>query len=153
MYAGVIVTADQLVKVAAVKELQHGNGVSLIGDWFSLVLTRNPGAAFSFGAGGSTWVFTLLAITVVAGTVWFFPRLSSATTRAAATLLIGGATGNLLDRLLRSPGFGKGHVVDYIKIGNFPIFNIADMSITAAAGLFVISALRPTQRHGLADER
>lgn len=143
-YASAIVVADQLVKVFAVQQLQNSSGVSVLGEWLSFVLARNSGAAFSFGAGGATWVFTTLAIAVVVGTVWFFPRINDSRARTAATLLIGGASGNLLDRLFRSPGVGQGHVVDYIKIQDFPIFNIADMCITAAALLFVITSLRPT---------
>ncbi|NBO45824.1 MAG: signal peptidase II [Actinobacteria bacterium] len=153
LYASALVGADQLVKIVAVHQLQNSSGVAVFGNWLSFVLARNSGAAFSFGAGGSTWIFTTLAVAVVVGTVWFFPRIRDSHAQAAATLLIGGASGNLLDRLFRSPGVGIGHVVDYIKVQDFPIFNIADMCITAAAVLFVFTSLRPNPRTGASDER
>ena len=136
-----IVAVDQLAKLWAVAALEGTAGRTILADVLRLDLARNSGAAFSFGAGRATWVFTLLAAAVVLGMIWFFPRLTGVRTRAAAVLLMGGATGNLIDRLVRSPGAGNGHVVDYIHVRNFPIFNVADICITVAAALFVLASL------------
>lgn len=141
-----LLALDQATKVIAVGTLEGGAGVRLLGDVLRLDLTRNSGAAFSFGAGGATWAFTVLAAGVVAGFIWYAPTLTGQRSRLAAALLVSGASGNLLDRLLRSPGPGRGHVVDFIHIRSFPIFNCADMCITAAACLFILVALRPAAR-------
>ena len=144
--AAPLIVLDQVTKAVAVARLEGASGVRLLGDVLRLDLTRNSGAAFSLGAGGATWAFTLLAAGVVVAFMVYAPALTGARSRLAAGLLVAGACGNLLDRLFRSPGFGRGHVVDFIHIRDFPIFNCADMCITAAACLFIVTALRPAAR-------
>lgn len=136
-----IVVADQLLKEVAVRRLEGGPGVSLISTVLRLDVVRNSGAAFSLGAGRATLVFTVLALAVCAALVVFASRLPGGLGRAAAVLLLAGTAGNLVDRLLRDPGAGRGHVVDYIHIVNFPIFNLSDIAITASVVCYLIASL------------
>jgi signal peptidase II len=102
----------------------------------------NSGAAFSF-ANGFTWAFSIVAVGVVVLIVWFSRRIRSLAWATMFGLVLGGALGNLNDRLFRPPGFGVGHVVDFISIGLFPaIFNVADVAITTAMALFILLSLR-----------
>lgn len=80
-----------------------------------------------------TWLFTIIQTVVPAMILFFTPRLKTWQWAAGAGLALGGALGNLTDRLLRSPGFGVGHVVDFLELPNWPIFNVADSAIVGAA--------------------
>lgn len=133
--AVLVLAADQFTKYLALRDLPFQQAVPVLGDFFQLYLTRNPGAAFSLGE-GVTWVFTLVlaaaAITVV---VLGVLRVRSRAWAIVLGLLLGGILGNLTDRLLRDPGFLVGHVVDFIHTPWmwlwFPsaIYNIADIFI------------------------
>jgi len=138
--AGVLL-ADLLSKQAALANLAAGDVIALPGGFFSLRLVLNPGAAFSF-ATGMTWVFTLIAVAVVVVVVRVARRLDSRAWAVALGLLLGGAVGNLLDRLFRPPGFARGHVVDFIDYGGFFVGNVADIAIVAAAVLMGWLAVR-----------
>lgn len=135
------VLLDQASKMWAEAELTGRPPVPLLGDLLQLRLLYNPGAAFSMGT-GSTWVFTVLASVVVVVLLWQAREVAHPGWRWAFGLLLGGAGGNLTDRLLRDPGPGRGHVVDFIELPNFPVFNIADIGITSAAVLIALLALR-----------
>ena len=102
---------------------------------------RNPGAAFSF-ATGATWVFTLIAVVVVVAVLRVARRLGSTGWALALGLLLAGAVGNLTDRLLRAPAPGRGHVVDFLELPNWPIFNVADTAICAASVMVVVLAVK-----------
>ena len=128
---------DQLSKSWAEAHLQGEPPVHVIGDWLTLTFLRNPGAAFSFGT-GSTVVFTLVAIVVVVVILRVAGRLRSAWWAVALGALLGGALGNLTDRLAREPGFPGGHVVDFVSVKYFAVFNGADMAITGSAVLIVV---------------
>lgn len=135
----VVLGLDQLSKVLVVDRLTPGEPVSVIDGWLQLRLLRNPGAAFNLGV-GSTWVFTLIAVVVAVVIVRTARRLHSLPWAIALGLLLGGLSGNLTDRLLREPGFGRGHVVDFIEylrfpFMDFPVFNVADSCIVSAAVL------------------
>lgn len=132
---------DQVTKAAAVDRLQPGETVPLLGDLLRLQLTRNPGAAFSF-ATGMTWVLTLIAMIVVIVVLRSARRIGSRSWAVALGLLLGGATGNLTDRLVREPGVGRGQVVDFIAYGQLFIGNVADVAIVTAAVLVVLLGLR-----------
>lgn len=136
-----VVVLDQIAKWFAVKNLEHKSDIKVLGDFFKLSFVRNPGAAFSF-ATGSTVIFTLVAITVVIVIVRTAHTLTHPWWSACLGALLGGSIGNLLDRLLRSPGFGKGHVVDFIRFPHYPLFNIADIAIVGSAIVMVIMSLR-----------
>lgn len=129
-----VLVVDLVTKQLALARLGGGVRVELLGDLLSLYLVRNPGAAFSF-ATGMTWVFTLVAVGVVVVVVRVARRLGSLGWAVALGLLLGGAVGNLVDRLVREPGFGRGHVVDFIDYGGLFVGNVADVAIVSAAVL------------------
>ena len=142
--AGGVVVVDQLTKAWAVSTMQpriaSGDGpIYLLGPLLRLTYTENSGAAFGFGA-GYTWVFTLVAIVVGVVIIRFARTITSLGWAMALGGLLGGLLGNLIDRLTRPPSPGMGSVVDFIGLPNFPIFNVADMSITFSAIAMVILA-------------
>ncbi|MGL5828885.1 MAG: signal peptidase II [Angustibacter sp.] len=128
----VVLAADQLSKVLAVARLSPNEVVPLVGDFLRLQLIRNPGAALSF-ATEQTWLLTVVAVVVVLSVGWAARRVGHRGWAVALGLLLGGALGNLVDRFLRSPGVGRGHVVDFIAYGSWFIGNIADIAIVLAA--------------------
>ena len=136
-----VLVVDQLSKAWAVEVLTGRGRVDLVGDLFGLRLTRNPGAAFSL-ATGATWIFTILAAVVVIVIARIARDLGSRTWAVTLGLLMGGATGNLVDRLVREPGFARGHVVDFFELPHYPIFNVADSCIVTAAILIGWLGLR-----------
>jgi signal peptidase II len=136
-----VYAVDQVSKALAVAHLRPGDAVSLVGDLLQLRLIRNPGAAFSV-ATGMTWLLTLVAVGVVVVVVRSARRLASLPWAVVLGLLLGGAVGNLTDRLVREPGVGRGHVVDFIAYGQLFIGNVADIAIVVAAvGVVVLGAL------------
>jgi signal peptidase II len=140
-----VVAADQVTKALAVAGLEGEAPARLLGGALYLDLHRNPGAAFSM-ATGFTWVFTLVALGVVAVIIRLAPRLRSPGWAIGLGLVLGGAAGNLCDRLFRSPGPMRGHVVDFISVFGpnaeyFPIFNLADSGISVGGVLLVLLAV------------
>ena len=114
----------------------------MIGELLQLHYVRNPGAAFSF-ATGFTWVLSIIAVGVIVFVIWFAPRIRSLGWAVMFGLVLGGAFGNVTDRLFRPPSFGLGHVVDFIQVWGFPaIFNVADIAVVSAMGLFLLLSLR-----------
>jgi len=138
--AAVVLVADIVTKVLAVRLLAPGEPVSIIGDTVTWTLVRNSGAAFSM-ATGYTWVLTLIATGVVIGIVWMGRRLVSPWWAIGRGMILGGAMGNLVDRFFRSPGPLQGHVVDFLSIGWWPVFNVADPSVVGGAILLVALSL------------
>ncbi|WP_425292303.1 signal peptidase II [Corynebacterium mayonis] len=118
--------------------LEPGVPVTVLGDWFRLYLLFNPGAAFSMGQ-NSTWLFTTIQLGFVVGALIAAPRITQPWEAVGLALIAGGALGNLTDRLLRAPGFWFGHVVDYISVGRFAVFNLADAAITVGVAVFIAS--------------
>lgn len=133
-----IAAVDQLVKQWMLNWLEPGEPVAVIGDWFRFYLLFNPGAAFSMGQ-NSTWLFTTIQLAFVVGALVYAPSLQTRFEAIGLAMIAGGALGNLIDRLARDPGFWFGHVVDYISVGNFAVFNLADASITVGVALFALS--------------
>lgn len=132
----VVAIVDQLIKHLVLLNLEPGVPVPVIGTWFRLLLLFNSGAAFSLGS-GITWVFTILQLLCVAAAVIYGRKLPDLWSMIAIGLIAGGALGNVIDRLFRAPAFFVGHVVDYISIGNFAVFNIADAAITCGVALLI----------------
>jgi signal peptidase II len=141
--AAFVLAADIISKAIVVAHLRPDEPVHLLGNVFDLWLTRNPGAAFSVGT-GETIVFTVIAFAVVAYIARTARRLYSVGWAIALGLLLGGAMGNLGDRIFRSPGLFRGYVVDWIGVvpRYYPIFNLADSAIVCGGILTVILALR-----------
>jgi signal peptidase II len=136
-----VYVADQLTKVWAVANLEPGHPQAVIGSVLQLNLIRNSGAAFSI-ATGATWVLTAIACSVVIFIVVIARRLGSRGWALALGLLLGGSLGNLTDRMFRAPGPGRGHVVDFVQLPHYPIFNVADSAIVSAAVLIAVLAFR-----------
>lgn len=139
-----VVVLDVLTKVWAVRELADAP-VAIVGDTVDLRLARNTGGAFSvFQA--FTPLLAVLAIVVAFFLVRAVRRADDTLMLVALSLVLGGSIGNLIDRLLRSPGFMRGAVVDFVHIGAWPTFNVADSAITVGAILLVIWAFRTDTR-------
>jgi signal peptidase II len=138
--ATVVVVLDQVTKALAVSQLADGRVVRVVGELLQLRLTFNPGAAFSF-ATGYTFVFTIIAAIVVVVILRISPRLRSLPWAVALGGLLGGAVGNLIDRIWRDPAPFRGHVVDFIELPHWPLFNLADSAIVGAAVLMVVLSL------------
>jgi signal peptidase II len=134
--AAVVLALDIITKVLAVKLLTPGQPVPIIGDTVTWTLVRNSGAAFSM-ATGYTWMLTVIATGVVVGIFWMGRRLVSPWWAIGLGMILGGAMGNLVDRFFRSPGPLRGHVVDFLSIGWWPVFNVADPSVVGGAILLV----------------
>jgi signal peptidase II len=141
--AAFVLAADIITKAIVVAHLRPDQPVHLIGNVLTLWLTRNPGAAFSVGT-GETIVFTVIAFVVVVYIARTARRLYSVGWAIALGLLLGGAMGNLGDRIFRAPGLFRGDVVDWIGVvpRYYPIFNLADSAIVCGGILTVILALR-----------
>jgi signal peptidase II len=133
---------DVVSKVIVVATLANRPEVRVLGSFLTLDYTRNPGAAFSIGGTGYTVVFTLIALTVVVVILRLAGRLYSLPWAIALGLLLGGALGNLTDRVTRAPGLFKGWVVDFIQLPHWPIFNFADSAICCGGVLMVLLAFR-----------
>nr|WP_239078653.1 signal peptidase II [Cellulomonas marina] len=145
--AAAVLAADQLSKAWALDALSTSQRRPVLGDLLGLQLVFNPGAALSI-ATGLTWVLTLVAVVVVLVVARAARRIGSGAWAVALGLLLGGALGNLGDRLFRPPGFARGHVVDFLAYGDFFVGNVADIAIVAAAVLVVLLAVRGTGLDG-----
>lgn len=133
---------DQGSKFLVVTNLTVGVPVDVLGEFLRFTFVKNPGAAFSIGS-GQTWIFAILAAAVAVFIIVFSRRIRSLAWAVLFGLLLGGTLGNLTDRLFREPGFGIGHVIDFFQVWMFPaIFNVADIGIVSAMGLFIILTIR-----------
>ena len=137
----VVFVADLVSKTIVVAALSHRAPISLLGGLLTLRELRNSGAAFSIGT-SVTVVFTLIALGVIVAILRTARRLRSIPWAVTLGLLLGGAAGNLGDRLFRSPGFLRGHVVDWIELPHWPVFNVADSCIVCGGVLAVLLAVR-----------
>lgn len=140
--AAVVLVADQLTKWWAESALVvDGEPVQLVGELLQLRLIYNPGAALSI-ASGATWLLTIVVAVVVVFIVRAIGRIGSRGWALALGMLLGGAVGNLVDRLVRDPGFARGHVVDFIDYAGFFVGNVADIAVVTAAVLIALLSLR-----------
>jgi signal peptidase II len=131
-----VVAVDQLTKVWAVSALSDGP-ISIVGDTVELQLSRNTGGAFSLFQ-GFTPLLAVLAVVVAIGLGFVLARAQDPVVIVALSLVLAGAIGNLGDRVFRSPSFLRGAVVDFVKVGPWPSFNVADAAITIGAILLVL---------------
>jgi signal peptidase II len=144
VFAVVAVSAlvlDQVTKSLAVDRLTGRPDVEVVGSWLTLHLVRNPGAAFSLGT-EFTVVLSFVAMAAIGVVLWLSRRLGSLGWAVGLGLLLGGVAGNFGDRMLREPGPFRGHVIDFLRLPNWPVFNLADICINLAAGVIVVQAFR-----------
>ncbi|MEV6346697.1 signal peptidase II [Actinoplanes sp. NPDC051851] len=148
----IALAVDQWVKHLSTEHLTPGEPVRILGGLIYLSLLRNSGAAFSMGS-TYTWIFPVITLVVIGWIGWMATRLRSVPWAVALGLVLGGALGNLTDRLFRAPGPFRGHVVDMISAfgpngEHFAVFNIADSCLTVGVCLAVLLELTGRQRDG-----
>jgi signal peptidase II len=146
LFAAGVLLADLVSKLIVVATIEPGENIRLLGGALYLTQWRNVGAAFSF-AEGWTIVFSLVAVVVAVVIVRTARRLYSAGWAVTLGLVLGGAVGNLIDRIFRDPGFLRGGVVDFLSVFGpdarvWPVFNIADSAIVCGGILGALLALR-----------
>jgi signal peptidase II len=139
---------DQLTKWWVVSTMTEGQVTPVLPPVLNWRFIRNPGAAFSIGT-DYTWVFTIIMVVVAAAIVLQVRKVASWGWSVALGLVLGGALGNLTDRLFREPSFGQGHVVDFIALPNFAIFNIADSAVVSGVVLICLLTFRGIGMDGL----
>lgn len=136
-----VVLVDQTTKWWAEQTLAGKPPVQVVGELLQFTFVRNPGGAFSIGT-DRTWLFSIIATVVSVAIVWYSRRVTSRWWLAALGVLLGGAVGNLIDRVIQPPGPGVGHVVDFLQLPNWPVFNVADMAVVGGAiTIIVLSVL------------
>lgn len=155
--APLVLALDLVTKMIAVENLEGREPIELFGGLLYLPLLRNTGAAFGL-AEGWTVILALIASGVVVFIVWIARRLRSVGWAIGLGLVLGGATGNLVDRIFRAPGPLRGGVVDFISVldpwGNFfPVFNLADSAICVGGGVIVLMALLQRDYDGTRVEK
>ncbi len=149
LFGGVAVLVwalDQATKSAAVAWLGD-DSITIVPDVFWLTLTRNAGAAFSTGT-GYTAVLSLVALGVVVVVLRMARKLQDRWWALGLGLLLGGALGNVTDRLLREPAPLRGHVVDFFHLTHWPVFNVADIALTFAAITIILRTWRGVSMDG-----
>jgi signal peptidase II len=137
----IVILLDLATKIWAVARLENQSEIKVIGEFLKFSFVRNPGAAFSFGT-SVTWVFTLIAIAVSIAILLVSKSVTNRSWAIALGGLLGGALGNLIDRIFRSPDVFQGHVVDFISVPNYPMFNIADSAVVLSAIAMVVLSFR-----------
>ena len=135
--AAVVIVIDQVTKHLAAASLADGHQVRLLDGLLTLRLVRNAGAAFGL-ASGATIIFSLVAVGVVVVVLRISRKLASLPWAISLGLLLGGAVGNLIDRLFRAPRPLEGHVVDFLELPHWPVFNVADSCLVLASVTMVL---------------
>jgi signal peptidase II len=151
---GVAVVAwlvDVLTKVLAQRELADRGPVDVVGSLLRLNLTRNAGAAFSTGR-SMTPVIAVFAVVAFVVVLVLAARVRTTGWAWALGLLLAGIGGNLTDRIFREPGPLRGHVIDFLQLPHWPIFNIADICINVASLLIVLQSVRGVPLRGRSDD-
>ena len=142
-----VLALDVVTKLIVVRTLSGHPPIRLLDGFLTLLLLRNSGAAFSIGT-SMTIVFTAIAAAVIVYILRAARRLRSLPWAITLGLLLGGATGNLADRIFRSPGLFRGDVVDWIELPHWPVFNLADSAIVCGGVLAILLALRGVRLDG-----
>ena len=137
LIAWVVWLIDLGTKVWAEKVLSSRANIEILGSFLQLTFIRNSGAAFSIGA-GKTIIFTIFALMVLILITRYAPQLTSRGWAMVCGLVLGGILGNLTDRIFRAPSFLQGHVIDWIQLPRWPVFNVADSAIVIAAVIALI---------------
>ncbi|MER7797457.1 signal peptidase II [Microbacterium sp. NPDC096154] len=139
--AAAVLTIDQVTKAIAVSSLGGRDRIPLLGDLLGLQLAFNPGIALSFGA-DQTWLITILTSVLTAGLCVALVRSATTMRSLALGFILGGAFGNLVDRLFAPPAFGEGHVIDFLAYGELFIGNLADVALAIGAIILAIDLPR-----------
>lgn len=134
---------DLATKIWAVENLSYRSNIKVLGDFFQLTYVRNPGAAFSF-ASGATIFLSLFSLVVMIAILYYSPKITSHGWAVVLGLVLGGILGNMVDRIFREPGVLRGHVIDWLQLPNWPVFNIADTAIVTAALISMFLTARNT---------
>ena len=150
--AAAVIASDQLIKYLVVRHLAGRPPIRLIGDFLEFRYATNSGGAFSLLTGAPVF-FALMAIVVIGGILYASGRARGLPIAVALGLLLGGAVGNLLDRLLRGDHPLRGEVVDFIKVGPWPLFNLADSCIVIGGILLALLLGRPERTTDAEGER
>jgi signal peptidase II len=138
---------DLVTKTLALRELDGRDPVPVVGDLLQLTLVRNPGAAFGTGT-SYTVLLSLVAVGATVTVLLLSRRLADRLWGFGLGCLLGGVLGNLTDRLFREPGPLRGHVIDFLQLPNWPVFNVADICINVAAGVIILQAFRGVSLRG-----
>ena len=146
----VVLALDVVSKVIVVGSLSHHAPIRMLGGLLTLQLLRNSGAAFSIGT-SMTIVFTVIAAAVIFYILRTARNLQSLPWAITLGLLLGGAMGNLADRIFRAPGLFRGDVVDWIELPHWPVFNLADSAIVCGGVVAVLLASRGIHLDGTRD--
>jgi signal peptidase II len=149
----VVLALDVVTKVIVVMKLSgRAEPVRVLGGFLKLTFSRNPGAAFSLGT-SLTVLYSLIAVTVIIVILRTSRHIRSLPWAITLGLLLGGATGNLIDRIFRSPGLFRGWVVDWIQLPHWPVFNLADSAIVCGGILAVLLSARGIRLNGERETR
>ena len=148
--AVLVLALDITSKLLVVAKLSDGRQIRLLGGFLTLRESRNPGAAFSLGT-SLTLLYSVIAVTVIVVILRTSRRIRSVGWAVTLGLLLGGATGNLIDRIFRSPGLFRGWVVDWIQVPHWPVFNLADSAIVCGGILAVLLSARGIHLDGGRD--
>jgi len=140
--AAAVVLVDQASKAWALAALGNGRRIPIIGSVFDLRLVSNPGSAFGLFKGSTLAIFIASCVITLAVIVW---AVRDPEASPVLGLIIGGGIGNLIDRLVRPPGAGRGEVIDFIYLSFWPTFNIADAAIVVGVGAMLLFAIRETR--------
>ena len=149
--AGAVLTADAISKAVVVATLSGHRPVRMLGGLLTLQVMRNPGAAFNIGM-SMTVVFTAIAVGVIVFILRTARRLRSLPWAITLGLLLGGATGNLADRLLRAPSPLRGYVVDWIELPHWPVFNLADSAIVCGGAIAILLSVKGMRVDGTREQ-
>ena len=132
---------DLATKIWAVNNLSYKSNIKVIGEFFQLTFVRNSGAAFSFAA-GATIFLSIFGLIVMSAILYYSPQVTSRGWAVVLGLVLGGILGNMVDRIFREPGVLRGHVIDWMQLPNWPVFNIADTAIVSAAVIAMVLTAR-----------
>ena len=132
---------DLATKIWAVNNLSYKSNIKVIGEFFQLTFVRNSGAAFSIAA-GATIFLSIFGLIVMSAILYYSPQITSRGWAVVLGLVLGGILGNMVDRIFREPGVLRGHVIDWMQLPNWPVFNIADTAIVTAAVISMVLTAR-----------
>lgn len=151
-----VLALDIVTKIIVVATLSNRAPIRVLGSFLQLTLSRNPGAAFSLGVQfgwAATVVYSAIAIGVIVLILRISQRIRSVAWATTLGLLLGGATGNLTDRIFRGPGPFRGWVVDWIQLPHWPVFNLADSAIVCGGILAVLLSAQGIRLDGQRETR